>query len=207
MRERLAAEGVDGDLRIDFNQPPASRCRFIHRSHPLIATLADELLERSLMAATHDGQQLATLGRIGVWRSPAVQSVTSVLLLRLRHQISTTREGCNQTLLVEEALPVAWQGRTDPVEIQGDQLLAWLEAPAQGNLPDVVRQREMHNLLETLQQRQEQLEHLADAQAERLLADHRRVREAADARGRYEVRALKPVDVIAAYVPMPGGAA
>ncbi|WP_231892067.1 hypothetical protein [Burkholderia sp. MSMB1589WGS] len=172
----------------------------------MIATLADELLERSLAGKTHDGQQLATLGRIGVWRSQAVQSVTSVLLLRLQHQISTVRDGRNHTLLVEEALPVAWQGRTDPVEIHGDQLLAWLEAPAQGNLPDVVRRREMHNLLETLQQRQEQLQRLADTQAERLLADHRRVREAADARGRYEVRALKPVDVIAAYVLMPGGA-
>jgi hypothetical protein len=48
---------------------------------------------------------------------------------------------------------------------------------------------------------------VADVQAERLLADHRRVREAADARGRYEVHALKPVDVIALYVLKPGGAA
>ena len=207
LRERLAAEGIDGDISIDFKQPPAPRCRFIHRSHPLIATLADELLERSLTAENRDGQQLATLGRIGVWRSPAVQSVTAVLLLRLRHQISASHSGRSQTLLVEEALPVARQGRNDPVELQGEQLLAWLQAPAQGNLPDGVRQREMDNLLEMLGKREQQLERLADLQAERLLADHRRVREAADARGRYEVRALKPVDVIAAYVLLPGGVA
>jgi hypothetical protein len=207
LRERLAAEGIEGDLRIDFSQPPASHCRFIHRSHPLITTLADELLERSLTAKNHDDQQLATLGRIGVWRSLAVQSITMVLLLRLRHQIGVRNESRSQTLLVEEALPVAWQGRNDPVELQGEQLLAWLETPAQGNLPDVVRQREMRNLLEILEARKEQLERLADTQAERLLADHRRVREAADARGRYEVRALKPVDVIAAYVLLPGGVA
>jgi hypothetical protein len=65
----------------------------------------------------------------------------------------------------------------------------------------------MHNLLETLTQRGADLERIADAQAERLLADHRRVREAADARGRYDVRALKPVDVIAAYVLLPAVAA
>lgn len=207
LRERLAAEGIEGELRIDFSQPPAPRCRFIHRSHPLIATLSDELLERSLTAENHDGQQLATLGRVGVWRSLAVPSITAILLLRLRHQITTTRQGQSQTLLVEESLPVAWQGRNDPVEIQGEQLLAWLEAPAQGNLPEPVRQREIDNLLSSLEERQALLERLADDQAERLLADHRRVREAADARGRYEVRALKPVDVIAAYVLMPGGAA
>lgn len=207
LRERLSAEGIEGELRIDFSQPPAPRCRFIHRSHPLIATLADELLERSLSAEDHDGQQLATLGRTGVWRSPAVNIITTILLLRLRHQITTIRQGQSQTLLVEEALPVAWQGRTEPTEVQGEQLLAWLETPAQGNLPEPVRQREIHNLLTSLQERQPLLERLADTQAERLLADHRRVREAADARGRYEVHALKPVDVIAAYVLMPGDTA
>lgn len=207
LRERLASVGIEHDLRVDFTQPPAPGARFIHRSHPLIATLADELLERALSGEAHDGQQLATLGRIGVWRSPAVQRITSVLLLRLRHQLIATRAGASRTLLVEEALPVAWQGRADPVEVQGDELLAWLQAPAQGNLSDAVRQREMQALLNTIQERQPLLERLADAQAERLLADHRRVREAADARGRYEVRALKPVDVIAAYVLMPGASA
>jgi hypothetical protein len=110
-------------------------------------------------------------------------------------------------LLVEEALSVAWQGRANPAEVQGEQMLAWLQAPATGNLPEPVRQREMQNVLALLEERREVLEQLADAQAERLLADHRRVREAADARGRYEVRALKPVDVIAAFVLMPGGVA
>ncbi|MEO1766825.1 helicase-related protein [Thiobacter aerophilum] len=207
LRERLASVGIEHDLRVDFTQPPAPGARFIHRSHPLIATLAEELLERALSGDAHDGQQLATLGRIGVWRSPAVTRITAVLLLRLRHQLIATRAGASRTLLVEEALPVAWQGRTDPVEVQGDEVLAWLQAPALGNLPDAVRQREMQTLLDTIRERQPWLERLADAQAERLLADHRRVREAADARGRYEVRALKPVDVIAAYVLLPGACA
>jgi superfamily II DNA or RNA helicase len=207
LRERLAAEGIDGDLRIDFVQPPAPRCRYISRSHPLVSTLADELLERAVSGEARDNQLLATLGRIGVWRSPAVEAVTTVLLLRLRHQITATRSGRSSVLLVEEALPVAWQGRASMAEVQGEQLLAWLEAPAVGNLPEPVRQREMHNLLVMLDERREALERIADIQAERLLTDHRRVREAADARGRYDVRALKPVDVIAAYVLMPGAAA
>ncbi|CAM5419090.1 hypothetical protein [Rhodanobacter lindaniclasticus] len=136
-----------------------------------------------------------------------MEVVTTVLLLRLRHQITATRSGRSSVLLVEEALPVAWQGRAGVAEVQGEQLLAWLEAPAVGNLPEPVRQREMHNLLVMLDERREALERIADIQAERLLADHRRVREAADARGRYDVRALKPVDIIAAYVLMPGAVA
>jgi len=49
------------------------------------------------------------------------------------------------------------------------------------------------------------LEDAASRQAEALLADHRRVREAAEARGRYDVRALTPVDVIAVCVLLPAG--
>jgi hypothetical protein len=204
IQERLAGAGVEGDLRASFTQPAAQNCRFVHRSHPLVATLADELLERALAGDAVDGQALAILGRIGVWRSPAVSAVTHIVLLRLRHQITTTREGRSAVLLVEEALPVAWQGRAEPREVQGDELLAWLEAPAAGNLPDAVRQREMQGLLESLAQRREDIERIADAEADRLLADHRRVREAADARGRYDVRALKPVDIVAAWVLLPG---
>jgi hypothetical protein len=44
---------------------------------------------------------------------------------------------------------------------------------------------------------------VARSQADALLADHRRVREASEARGRYDVRALTPVDVIALCVLMP----
>lgn len=208
LRERLAAEGITGDIGVDFlAPPPAPGCRYIHRSHPLVTVLADELLERALAGDAADGRALATLGRIGVWRTPAVEVVSSVLLLRVRHQLTLTRPNRTNVLLVEEAVPVAWQGRNDVRAVQGEQLLAWLDVPADGNLPDVVRQREMENLLAALNERSTALEQLADAQAERLLADHRRVREAADARGRYDVRALKPVDVIAAYVLLPGGAA
>lgn len=207
LRERLEAAGLVGDIGIDFSQPPAPRCRYVSRSHPLVSTLADELLERAVSGEARDNQQLATLGRIGVWRSHAVESITTVLLLRLRHQITTTRSGRSSVLLVEEALPVAWKGRANLAEVQGDQLLAWLQAPASGNLPEPVRQREMQNVLALLNDRSEALEAIADAQAERLLADHRRVRQAADARGRYDVRALKPVDVIAAFVLLPGAVA
>jgi len=206
LQERLAAEGIESNLRIDFNQPPAPRCHFIHRSHPLIVTLASDLLERSVIAKKTDTLQLATLGRMGVWRSPAVSLVTSILLLRLRHQISLIRGEQSQTLLVEQALAVAWQGRNDTQPIQGDELWDWLAAPAQGNLPAGVRQREMQCLLQTLSKRQPLLEQLADQQAQTLLADHRRVRSAANARGRYEAHALKPLDVIGAYVLLPAKA-
>lgn len=203
LRDRLAAESLSGDLRIAFAQPVAPGCQFVPRSHPLVTTLADDLLERALTGESHDGLTLATLGRIGVWRSAAVSELTAIVLLRLRHQITTTRDDRTTILLVEESLPVAWQGRANATQHQGDEVLAWLRAPAVGDLADNLRQREMQSLLDALAQRTADLERIADAQAETLLADHRRVREASRAHGRYDVRALKPVDVIAAYVLLP----
>lgn len=204
LRERLAAERLHGKLGIDFQQPPASGCRLLHRSHPLVATMADELLERALSATAGDAPNLARLARIGVWRSAAVTALTTVLLLRLRHQLAVTRSGRTSVLLVEEALPLAWIGRHTPEERTGDDVLAWLAEPAQGDLAAAVRERQMADALTMVRERSDALRRIAESQAQRLLADHRRVREAAQARGSYAVQALDPVDVMAVYVLLPG---
>lgn len=204
LRERLAADGLGGTVRLDFEQPPAPGAIFVHRSHPLVAALSDDLLERALSDGDGDAAgALSRLGRAGVWRSPAVEKQTTVLLLRLRHQLTATRAGQSRVLLVEEALPVALVGRANPTPVVGPEVLEWLDAPAAGDLPEAARRRVLDEMLETLPARQSMLEALAGERAEALLADHRRVRQAADARGRYEVRPLLPVDVIAAYVLLP----
>jgi len=203
LRERLAAEGLEGVLRVDFEQPPAAGAHFVHRSHPLVASLADDLLERALADEADAPASLARLGRAGAWRTAAVQKQTTVLLLRLRHQLTLHREGRARVLLVEEALPVALVGRAAPETVTGDAALAWLDAPAVGDLPDHVRARMLREALEGLPTLRPALEVLAQARAGDLLADHQRVRAAAQARGRYEVRALTPVDVVAAYVLLP----
>ena len=65
----------------------------------------------------------------------------------------------------------------------------------------------MHSVLALLDERRDALEAIADAQAERLLADHRRVREAAEGRGSYQVTASLPVDVMGLYVLLPDATA
>ena len=202
LRERLAADALSGTVRIDFQQPPAPSARFIHRSHPLAAALADDLLERALDDGADRGT-FARLGRAAVWRSPAVEKQTTVLLLRLRHQLTWSRPDRSRTLLVEEALPVALVGRSSGAMDAGEHVLGLLDAPAVGDLPEHVRARVLTEVLDTLPSLREPLENVASRQADSLLADHRRVREASEARGRYDVRPLLPVDVIAAAVLLP----
>jgi superfamily II DNA or RNA helicase len=71
LRERLAGEGLAGTLRIDFHQPPAPGALFIHRTHPLVACLADHLLENALDDEAV-GDTVADVARAGAIFTAAV---------------------------------------------------------------------------------------------------------------------------------------
>jgi superfamily II DNA or RNA helicase len=227
-RERLEAEGLEGTLRLDFAQPPAPGCRAVTRSHPLVAVLADTLLERTLASAATGSTTASTpatpaaespgaaptgdpgvLGRVGCWVSPAVAELTTVVLLRLRHQLATARAGRGRAtqLLVEEAAAIAWRGAAARGLIEGDEVLALLAAPPVGDPPAHVRATRIERALALLGDHAADLDAFAERRAEALLADHRRVREASDTRGQarvhWQVKALLPPDVVALYVLLP----
>jgi hypothetical protein len=202
VRERLDAEGLSGTVLIDFNSPPAARCRPVLRSHPLVSVLAETLLERTLGDDSDGASDPGVLGRAGCWVSPAVKEKTIVVLLRLRHQLQTQKASTTSTLLVEEATALAW-GAAPGAVIEDAAALALLAPPPTGDPPAHVRQRALTQALEALSSRQADLEAFAGRRAQALLADHRRVREAADARGSYSVKALLPPDVIGLYVLLP----
>lgn len=203
LRERLAAQGLEGRVDIDFAPPAAPGCSPVHRAHPLVAVLAEHLLEFTLDDQQPAVTDPARLGRSGAWISPAVNQVTTVLLLRLRHQLTLGRGDTARTLMVEEALPVALVGRNNPQWQLEAPIAEWFSVPAASELAEAARTRFVTQALEALEGQHAQLEELAQQRAEAVLNDHRRVRDAARARGEYQVKALMPVDVIAAYVLLP----
>lgn len=71
------------------------------------------------------------------------------------------------------------------------------------NLDAVSAPRELQQALNFLNTQTEALDALATDRANALLADHRRVREAARDIGQYAVRASLPVDVLGVYVLLP----
>ena len=205
VRERLFSEGLEGTLRVDFVYPPAKRCRTILRGHPLISILGDTLLERTLAGpgGANGGADPAILGRCGCWITPIVAARATVALLRLRHQLTNQTARRTNTLLVEEATAIAWGGKSAGEKLEGADALALLAAPPSGDPPSQVREREVIKALAVVEQRGGDLEEFAERRAQGLLADHRRVREAAQARGTYTVRALLPPDVIGVFVLLP----
>ncbi len=202
VRERLEVEGLEGSLLIDFDYPPAPRCRPVQRSHPLVSVLAETMLERTLgTGAIADMNDPGVLGRVGCWVAEGVTVRTLVALVRLRHQLTSQRGQRATTLLVEEATAIAWNG--EPSSLEGPDALVLLSPVPFADPPPHVRERAVMHALGQLETRRAELDAFAERRAQALLADHRRVREAGDDRGRYSVKALLPADVIGLFVLLP----
>ena len=206
VRERLAAEGVSDTLRIDFHQPAAQGAIFVHRTHPLVSVLADMLLEQTLDDSTVVADD-AAVARAGAAFVQGVSLKTTVLLLRIRHQLTVTFGSQTRLLMCEEAVAVAASGANPFAELPPDMTRQLLGAEATRNMPAPLRDRQLQTALDALPDWQPQLDAMAKARAQVLLADHRRVREAAEGRGSYQVTASLPVDVMGLYVLLPDAAA
>ena len=189
LRQRLEDDGIDKPLLIDFNG--------LHRSHPLVRILADHLLEESLQGDSRIAARCAAA------ETDSVDVVTTVYLLRVRHQLEYVRRREPFQLMAEETLAVAVKGRNNPEWIIGHEVNQLLECIPTGNLPKEAMTREISHALAFMSEHQNKLESLACERANGLLADHRRVREAARDVGQYSVKPCLPVDLIGVYVLLP----
>lgn len=192
LRLRLADEGITKPMLLNLNE--------LHRSHPLVSTLAEHLLETSLDT---NSTGAAIAARCAATLTDAVQVVTTVYLLRLRHQLSYVRRRQPYQMMAEETLAIAVAGRSNPHWLYGEAAAKLLECTPSGNLPQQVLQRELRSALEFIATHSEQLQTIAEQRAQTLLADHQRVREAARDVGQYSVNACLPVDLMGVYVLLP----
>jgi superfamily II DNA or RNA helicase len=189
LRQRLADEGITAPLSIDFSE--------LHRSHPLVSLLAQHLLEDAL------GGKGPLAARCAATLTEDVEVVTTLYLLRLRHQLSYVRRREPFQMMAEETVALAVQGRNTPQWLADDSASRLLECTPSGNLPHEAVQREVRTALDYLTARPQQLQALARQRADALLADHQRVREATRDVGQYSVNPCLPVDVMGVYVLLP----
>ena len=78
-----------------------------------------------------------------------------------------------------------------------------MQRPVSRNMAPEMRQRQVEQALQQVQTWQPTLDEIASQRANELLRDHRRVRDAAKAKGTYDVYPQLPVDVVGLYVLMP----
>lgn len=91
----------------------------------------------------------------------------------------------------------------EAAHLEADDALKLLAPPPVADPPPHVRDRAVNQAMQQLETRLADLDGFGERRAQALLADHRRVREAADARGTYSVKALLPIDVIGLFVLLP----
>lgn len=144
--ERLAARGLEGTVRIAFEEPPPSGAEMVGRSHPLPATLAEMLLEGALDPSS---SPVSSLGRAGAWPTPAVKTVTTVALLRLRYKL-IVRGHKERMLLAEEAATIAWDASQTTTVLTGEAARTLIDQPAQSGLAQVARQRLIAKAIEQM---------------------------------------------------------
>jgi hypothetical protein len=201
LRDRLAAEGIGKPLPLFFDtKTPVPGASHIQRTHPVVSLLADTLLEDSL-----SGSKAPMAARSAATVTDAVDVVTSLFILRLRHQLTSRRRGVARTLMAEECVTLAVAGRSSPRWLEESEIAPLMEAAPAGNLDEATAAEHIRTTLDFLKSQTAYLEDLARRRATELLEDHRRVREAAKDIGSYEVEPCLPVDVLGVYVLLPSG--
>jgi superfamily II DNA or RNA helicase len=200
--ERLAARGLEGSVRLAFEEPPPVGSEMVGRSHPLPATLAETLLEGALDPGT---SPVPALSRAGAWPTSAVKVMTTVALIRLRFKLSV-RSRSERLLLAEEADALAWQPSSTEPALIAEGVRALLEHPATGDLAPVARQRLLQAAIERIGTALEgSIATYARERASALAEDHARVRAAASGGARVTVEPVLPCDIIGLYVLVPAG--
>ena len=205
LNARLEAAGVADNMLISFIPGPGKE--YVHRTHPLVSTIAEVLFERALDPVRTGQDGLTTLARCGAWATRATTSPITIALLRLRFRLAA--EDGRWMTLAEEAGALAWSGSNGPQRhAEGSEALALLDAPAEYGLVESAILRLLETARGRLARLAPDIEAYARSRAEVLAEDHDRVRAATmrarrTSVARVHVDAILPVDIIGLYALAP----
>lgn len=205
IRERFEIMGIAKPPRIAFRHPVPAGAEYIHRSHPLVATLADFIAEQAL-----EEQRPEIGARCGAIFTREVTKRTTIYLLRLRNQLVIETRGSDgrftptKSILSEELIGVAVQGAAEPQVLSEADALAMMSFEPGRNMEPAQQIQLIQAAINVIPSLESAFNHIAERRAEELLNDHRRIRDASEAKGvRYSVKPALPVDKIGVYVFMP----
>jgi len=187
----------DKPRRLTFTTPPPEGVEYVGRNHPLVEGLARYVLEDAL-----ENGQNPVAARCGFTVTTAVEKRTTLLMLRLRHLLASTK---GQDLLAEECLVAGFTGPPSaPLWLEPEAAAQLLQqAEPTGDIPLAMKRLEIEELLGRLEGLQEELNDLAQQRANALLQSHRRVR-AITKEGQIRVKPQLPMDILGVFVLQPG---
>jgi len=201
---RETAGGKD-EIRARFALPVSEGEVYLSRTHPLVEGLASYAIESALDPVLADGSRRVLAARCGAIRTKAVQTQTTVLLVRFRYHILTTINEVTRPLLAEDCQLVAFAGApATPTWLSREAAESLLTAEPDENVNDDVARTFVRKVLDNLGPIQGRLDVLAYEHGKELLAAHRRVRQAIQRRGMKEtIEPQLPADILGLYVYLP----
>jgi superfamily II DNA or RNA helicase len=211
LRDALApvvgSDAVETGKPVPFRTDPAVARgeAALVRTDPVVGALATHILNAALDAQA-EGNRPAR--RCGVITTDAVQSRTTLLLVRYRFHLTLPSRTGEKQLVAEDARLLAFQGSPkNAVWLPQEEAVALLAAQASGNTDPHFGERTMTRILGQLADISGHLEAHGDQLAAELDDSHRRVRKSVDeiVRG-LRVRAQQPADILGAYVYLPATA-
>jgi superfamily II DNA or RNA helicase len=183
-----------------FDMPVPEGVAYLNRTHPAVEALAAYVMDASL-----DPLLKGIARRCGVIYTQRVERRTTLLLVRFRYYIITTRNGIDNPLLAEDCRLLGFSGAPERAEWLDDDAAEKLilAEPAMNISPDRAAQF-VTRIIEGFDHLKAHLEQEAFRRGEELLNAHRRVRSAARMSGvRYRVEPHLPPDVLGIYVYLP----
>jgi len=202
LRDALAAAGQPLQITATSDFPARAGTVYLGRTHPFVETLAAYILEGALdpdLGIEH------VAARCGAIRTSDVTTLTTLLLVRDRYDLTIRRRGAeDRSQLAEDVALYAFTGLpSDPTWLDEAQTEALLTAAPSGNLGAEQRQAFVGRILEDHTALKSHLNAFAVQRAAALAEQHNRVRSETSSTGRAGVTAHEPVDVLGAYILVP----
>lgn len=173
---------------------------YVSRTHPVVSGLAAYLLDTAL-----DPEASSPAARCGAIRTSAVDEATTVLLVRLRFDLTLKPRGRpERSLLAEDLLVTGFRGSpTSPSWMAPEAAAALFESAPSANIDPGQREALLAHVIDRADLLTPALEAQAAKRAEELAAAHRRVRSQVRADTSLSVRPHLPVDVLGLYLYLP----
>jgi len=186
-------------FKAKFDLPVDPGVLYLSRTHPIVEGLAQYVLNAAL-----DGEG-PVARRCGVIRTDAVDRRTTLLLLRYRYHVITSRGDQAAELLAEDCQLVAFTGSPDKAQwMDAADSEGLLSAEPKQNVAPSQATDFVSQVIGGFDHLRSALEEFARRRGQELLDAHRRVRAAARMGGvRYEIRPELPPDVLGIYVYLP----
>lgn len=182
---------------ITFTTPAPEGVEYVGRNHPLVEGLARHVLEDTL-----ENKKDPIAARCGFTITDAVEQRTTLLLLRSRYLLTSSRV---EDLLAEECFVAGFIGPpSDPLWLESETAQQLLQqAEPVDDIAPALKRMEMNDLIRSLDDLEDELTVIAQGHAQALAQSHRRVRSITK-EGSVRVKPQLPMDMLGIFVLQPG---